>query len=103
MTSTVQDTVENAIASNKIVIFSKSWCSYSARAKALFQDNFPQEKALIFELDKRADGDAIQDYLESKTGQSTVPNVFVSQKQVGGNDKTQAAYKSGELARLVNL
>nr|GAT52458.1 glutaredoxin [Mycena chlorophos] len=101
--SSVKDTVENAISSNKIVIFSKSWCGYSARAKKLFQEHFPEEKPLVLELDERDDGDAIQDYLAQKTGQTTVPNVFVSQKQVGGNDKTQAAFKSGELNRLVNL
>ncbi|KAF7312043.1 Glutaredoxin [Mycena indigotica] len=101
--SSVQDLVENAIASNKIAIFSKSWCPYCARAKKLFQENFPEETPLVLELDLRDDGDAIQDYLEHKTGQSTVPNVFVNKKQVGGNDKTQAAFKSGELTRLVHL
>lgn len=30
-------------------------------------------------LDEREDGDAIQQYLYEKTGQLTVPNVFVSE------------------------
>jgi glutaredoxin len=29
-------------------------------------------------LDERTDGDEIQDYLAGKTGQRSVPNVFVS-------------------------
>lgn len=28
-------------------------------------------------LDQRNDGSAIQDYLEEKTGQRTVPNIFI--------------------------
>ncbi|KAJ7911443.1 glutaredoxin [Mycena leptocephala] len=99
----VKEIVENAIDSNKITIFSKSWCPYCKKAKALFAEHFPEEKPLVIELDERADGDDIQDYLATKTGQTSVPNVFVNKQQVGGNDKTQAAFKSGELQRLVNL
>ncbi|KAJ7116515.1 glutaredoxin [Mycena epipterygia] len=99
----VQEFVDNAIATNKITIFSKSWCPYCKRTKALFAEKFPEEEPLVLELDEREDGAKIQEYLEEKTGQSSVPNVFVNQKQVGGNDKTQAAFQSGELTRLVNL
>jgi glutaredoxin 3 len=57
--------------------------------------------AKIFELDKMDNGAAIQDALLDMTGQRTVPNVFVNGKQLGGNDKTQAAAKSGELQKLL--
>ncbi|KAK7032780.1 glutaredoxin [Favolaschia claudopus] len=99
----VQEIVENAIDNNKIAIFSKSWCPYCKKAKALFAAEFPEEKPLVIELDEREDGDQIQQYLANKTGQTSVPNIFVNKQQVGGNDKTQAAFKSGELKRLVNL
>ncbi|KAJ7163905.1 glutaredoxin [Mycena crocata] len=99
----VQEFVEKSIDSNKITIFSKTWCPYCAKAKALFNAEFPEETPYVIELDERDDGDAIQDYLATKTGQRSVPNVFVNQKQVGGNDKTQAAFQSGELKRLVSL
>ncbi|KAJ7510511.1 glutaredoxin, partial [Mycena galericulata] len=94
---------QKTIADNKITIFSRSWCPYCKRAKALFAEEFPDEKALVLELDERDDGDAIQDYLATKTGQTSVPNIFVNQKQVGGNDKAQAAFKSGELQALIRL
>jgi glutaredoxin 3 len=35
-------------------------------------------------LDKVDEGSAIQDYLLEKTGQRTVPNIFINQKHVGG-------------------
>lgn len=46
-------------------------------------------------------GAEIQNYLLSKTGQSTVPNVFVNGTHVGGNDDTHAAVKSGKLKSLL--
>ncbi|KAF8207049.1 thioredoxin-like protein [Mycena galopus ATCC 62051] len=94
--------VESAINDNKIVIFSKSTCPYCRRAKALFKDNFPEENPAVFELDERDDGYDIQSYLAQKTGQSTVPNIFVHKQQVGGNDDAQAAFRTGGLTKLVN-
>jgi glutaredoxin len=47
------------------------------------------------------DGAAIQDYLQKKTGQRTVPNVFVAQQHVGGNSDVQAANSNGSLEKLL--
>ncbi|KAJ7746318.1 thioredoxin-like protein [Mycena metata] len=98
----VQEIVDNAIDSHKITIFSKSWCPYCKKTKALFAAEFPDEEPYVLEIDLRDDEEAIQDYLQSKTGQRSVPNVFVNKTQVGGNDKTQAAFKEGKLQKLVN-
>ncbi|KAJ7672194.1 thioredoxin-like protein [Mycena polygramma] len=99
----VQEIVDRAIEEKKIVIFSKSWCPYCAKTKALFAQEFPEEEPHVLELDKRDDGDAIQDYLAEKTNQRSVPNVFVKGQHVGGNDKTQLAFKEGKLVTMVNL
>ncbi|KAJ7148742.1 glutaredoxin, partial [Mycena crocata] len=92
-----------AINENKIMIFSKSTCPYCRRAKALFAAQFPDETPKVIELNEHEDGADIQNYLATKTGQRTVPNIFVNKQHVGGNDDTQAAFKSGELARLVKV
>ena len=42
-------------------------------------------------------GKAIQDELKEMTGQSTVPNVWIKGKHIGGNSDVQEAYKSGAL------
>ncbi|KAJ7694840.1 thioredoxin-like protein [Mycena rosella] len=99
--ATAKELVETAISENKIMIFSKSTCPYCRRAKALFAAQFPDEKPVVFELNEREDGADIQNYLAVKTGQRTVPNIFVNKKHVGGNDDTQAAFKTGQLAQLV--
>ncbi|KAJ7352337.1 glutaredoxin C4 [Mycena albidolilacea] len=99
----VQEFVDTAIDTHKITVFSKSWCPYCKKTKALFAAEFKDEEPYIIELDERADGDEIQDYLAGKTGQRSVPNVFVNKQHVGGNDDTQAAFKKGELKKLVHL
>ncbi|KII93057.1 hypothetical protein PLICRDRAFT_49142 [Plicaturopsis crispa FD-325 SS-3] len=98
----VKDTVESAIAESKITIFSKSYCPYCKRAKSLFASEFPGVPVKVLELDEIDEGSAIQDYLQEKTGQRSVPNVFVNQKHVGGSDTVVALNSKGELSALVN-
>ncbi|KAI0778631.1 glutaredoxin [Trametes elegans] len=98
----VKDLVENTIAENKIAIFSKSYCPYCRRAKSLLTSKFPDVPTKIYELDEIEDGAAIQDYLQEKTGQRTVPNIFINQKHVGGCDSVTDLDKSGKLASLVS-
>ena len=48
-----------------------------------------------------SDGDAIQNSLLDKTGQRTVPNIFVKGQHIGGCDKTLEAIASGRFQKLV--
>ncbi|CDO73174.1 hypothetical protein BN946_scf185007.g229 [Trametes cinnabarina] len=96
-----KDLVEKTIAENKIAIFSKSYCPYCKRAKALLTSKFPNVSTKILELDEIPEGSEIQDYLTEKTGQRTVPNIFINQKHVGGCDAVVALDNSGKLAALV--
>ncbi|KAF5384863.1 hypothetical protein D9615_000923 [Tricholomella constricta] len=97
----IQQLVDTAIVDNKITIFSKSWCPYCKKAKALFAEEFPDVEAKVFELDERDDGAAIQDYLLKKSGQRTVPNVYVNGEHVGGSDDVRASFNQGALTKLV--
>ncbi|KAJ7723296.1 glutaredoxin [Mycena maculata] len=97
----VKELVETAINENKIIIFSKSTCPYCRRAKALFATEYPDETAVVVELNQREDGYDIQNYLAIKTGQGTVPHIFINKQHIGGNDDAQAAFKRGDLTRLV--
>ncbi|KAI0830760.1 thioredoxin-like protein [Trametes gibbosa] len=97
-----KDLVENTISENQIAIFSKSYCPFCKRAKALLTSKFPNVPTKIYELDEMDDGAAIQDYLGEKTGQSTVPNIFINQQHVGGCDAVVGLDHSGKLASLVS-
>ncbi|KAJ1460450.1 hypothetical protein M885DRAFT_509434 [Pelagophyceae sp. CCMP2097] len=58
-------------------------------------------KADIIELDQLSDGPAVQAELLAKTGQKTVPSVFIRGKHLGGNDDTQKAAKDGSLTTML--
>jgi len=95
--SSTKELVESAINDNKIVIFSKSYCPYCRRAKGVLQSQHPK----IFELDEIEEGSDIQAYLADKTGQRTVPNIFIGKQHIGGSDDLAALEKSGKLAKLL--
>ncbi|TFY68597.1 hypothetical protein EVJ58_g921 [Rhodofomes roseus] len=96
-----KDLVESTITENKIAIFSKSYCPYCRRAKALLTSQFPNVPTKIYELDEINEGSEIQQYLLDKTGQRTVPNIFINQKHVGGCDAVVGLDSKGQLAELI--
>ncbi|KAI4344492.1 hypothetical protein L6164_011712 [Bauhinia variegata] len=93
--------IDKTISSNKIVIFSKSYCPYCRRAKAVFKEL--NQVPYVVELDERDDGSKIQDILNNMIGRRTVPQVFIDGKHLGGSDDTVEAYESGKLARLLGI
>ncbi|KAG6873068.1 hypothetical protein C0995_003376 [Termitomyces sp. Mi166 len=101
----VKQLVDAAITDSKVAIFSKSWCPYCRKAKALFKDEFPDVETTVYELDERDDGSDIQAYLLEKTGQRTVPNIFVrltpDGQHIGGNDDLRKSFDAGNLTKLV--
>lgn len=90
-----EPTVWNAIKQYPLVVFSKSYCPYCKKAKETLAAL--GAKPYVFELDLRQDGPAIQSFLFQFTHQSTVPNVFIKGRSIGGADDTIKLYKSGEL------
>ncbi|KAK1231094.1 Glutaredoxin [Marasmius sp. AFHP31] len=97
-----KEIVESSINENTIAVFSKSWCPYCRSAKATLSKDYPDAEVKIYELDEMDEGDQIQAYLAEKTGQRTVPNIFINKQHVGGNDAIQSLKKKGELDKLVN-
>lgn len=53
------------------------------------------------ELDKRSDGRDVQDALQERTGQRTVPNIFVGGGHVGGCDDLMQAEADGTLRKML--
>ncbi|KAI8882984.1 glutaredoxin-1 [Backusella circina FSU 941] len=97
--SSVQQIVEDAINSHKVAIFTKSYCPHCHAAKDLL--NALGIEYFNVELDTRPDGQEIQDYLLEKSGQRTVPNIYINQKHVGGNSDLQTANQNGTLKQLL--
>lgn len=87
------------IDSNDVVVFSKSYCPYCTATKTLLKDM--SIDFTLYELDQMDNGADIQAALLEMSGQRTVPNVFIKGQHLGGNDKTQAAAKSGKLQEML--
>ena len=88
-------------ANNQVVVWSKSYCSFCRQTKQLLQ-SMGNVQVKVHELDLENDGAEIQRALLQLTGQRTVPNVFVMNQHVGGNDDLYHAYHSGKLEKLLD-
>uniref|UniRef100_UPI00358FA237 uncharacterized protein isoform X1 n=1 Tax=Myxine glutinosa TaxID=7769 RepID=UPI00358FA237 len=90
---------QTVISNNCVVIFSKSSCPFCIMAKRVFED-LGSSYATV-ELDRRADGPALQEVLIGRTGMRTVPQVFVNGKLIGGGSETKRLHAEGRLKMLV--
>lgn len=70
-----------------IIIFSKSYCPHSRRAKSILLDKYIIDpKPYVVELDQHKIGADLQSLLAERTGRRTVPNVLVNGVSIGGGD-----------------
>lgn len=97
--SSIMDTAKAEIASNDVIVFSKSYCPYCTKTKRTLSGMGINAK--VIELNQIDNGDEMQGALLVISGQRTVPNVFVKGQHLGGNDDTQAAARSGKLQQML--
>ncbi|KMT05805.1 hypothetical protein BVRB_7g166440 [Beta vulgaris subsp. vulgaris] len=99
--SRLEDSIKKTITDNPVVVYSKTWCSYSSEVKSLFKKL--GVKPFVIELDELgAQGPQVQKVLERLTGQHTVPNVFIGAKHIGGCSETVKLHHKGELEPLLS-
>eukprot|EP01134_Creolimax_fragrantissima_P001691 CFRG1691T1 len=94
-----RERVEKLIAENTVMVFSKSYCPYCTKTKQLLKKEGVEYA--LFELDQDDDGSALQAALQQISGQRTVPNVFVKEVHVGGNDDIHSSVRSGAFKKLL--
>eukprot|EP01089_Gocevia_fonbrunei_P007150 TRINITY_DN18202_c0_g1_i1.p1 TRINITY_DN18202_c0_g1~~TRINITY_DN18202_c0_g1_i1.p1 ORF type:complete len:103 (+),score=24.02 TRINITY_DN18202_c0_g1_i1:179-487(+) len=87
--------IEKEIASQPVVLFTKSYCPFCAKTKKLF--DYLKVKYKAIDIDTMKDRLKIEEALQTKTGAHTVPRVFIKGICIGGCDDTQEEYQSGEL------
>ena len=93
------ETAQAAIKASKVMVFAKTYCPHSIKAKAAITQLSPLFS--VMELDVVKDGAEIQAALLEMTGQKTVPSIFVNGQHVGGCDATLAAIASGEFQKML--
>ncbi|KAI9750382.1 MAG: hypothetical protein M4579_006493 [Chaenotheca gracillima] len=85
-----------------IIIFSKSYCPFSQKAKDVLVSKYKiVPSPFVVELNEHPLGTQLQSALEKTTGRRTVPNVLVSGKSIGGGDDIVELDEKGELIELI--
>ena len=81
---------------NTVEIYTKPYCPYCHRAKALLD-----AKGLSYtEIDVSMDKTRLSEMLH-RSQRSTVPQVFIGDHHIGGSDDLIVANQNGELATLL--
>ncbi|RYO82807.1 hypothetical protein DL766_000522 [Monosporascus sp. MC13-8B] len=84
----LETTLDKIFKKSPVVIFSKTFCPYSKRAKGILLEKYSIDPApYVVELDEHPLGAKIQARLGDLTGRKTVPNVMINQKSIGGGDE----------------
>lgn len=80
----------------KVVIYTAIPCGYCNAAKRYFGDN----EVEYDEIDLTGDRQARMDLME-RTGQRTVPQIFIGETHVGGYSDLMALHAKGEVTPLL--
>tara|TARA_X000001036_G_scaffold352485_1_gene333687 strand:+ start:1035 stop:1292 length:258 start_codon:yes stop_codon:yes gene_type:complete len=81
----------------KVTIYSGDPCSFCEAAKALLKS----KKVEIEEFDIWKDPAKAKEMLQRTNGARTIPQIFIEDHYVGGNDQLQEANKNGELDKIL--
>ncbi len=81
----------------KIEIFTKAFCPYCTRAKALLDS----KQAEYEEIDISMGGPRRAEMIDRSHGRMTVPQVFIDGKHIGGSDDLAALDARGGLDPLL--
>ncbi len=80
----------------QVVMYATGWCPYCQRARALLQS-----KGVAFtEIDIEA-VDGARDAMRARSGRTSVPQIFIGDRHIGGFDDTKALDDRGELDPLL--
>eukprot|EP00296_Roombia_truncata_P009532 JP448141.1.p1 GENE.JP448141.1~~JP448141.1.p1 ORF type:complete len:126 (-),score=21.39 JP448141.1:83-460(-) len=100
-TKAAASVVDSLLNENKVVVFSKSYCPFAARAKQSIGAIIPEESFAVYECDIEPEGSDVQSELRKRTGSPTVPQVFIEKQFIGGGDETSLAAHDGTLKQML--
>ena len=81
----------------KVEIYTTSSCPYCVKAKTLLV----KKNASFEEIDVSNDADLRQAMTEKAGGRTSVPQIFIDGRHIGGCDNLYALDKAGELDKLL--
>lgn len=83
---------------NNIEIYTKDWCPYCVKAKALLKSKGVRYQ----EIDITSDIEREREMVE-RSGRRTVPQIFIEQQSIGGYDDMAQLNAMGQLNHILNL
>ena len=81
-----------------VQIYSKEWCPYCAKAKALLRSKQLKYEEINVTSDAKAEQEMI-----SRSQRRTVPQIFIDDRSIGGYDDLSQLNATGELDQLLNI
>ena len=81
----------------KVTVYSGENCPYCNAAKALLKS----KNVEIEEFDIWKDAAKAKEMLQKTNGARTIPQIFIGNHHVGGNDQLQEANRDGKLDELL--
>ncbi len=82
----------------KVTMYSGNPCPYCAAAKALLKT----KNVVIEEFDIWKDASKAKEMIQRTKGAKTIPQIFIGDHYIGGNEQLQNANSSGELDKLIS-
>nr|CAB3249442.1 glutaredoxin-like [Phallusia mammillata] len=96
----ISSLVRSIINSNRVVLFSKSFCPFCDLAKDVLS-HAGEKNTTVLELDQRNDGAEVQKYLKEITNVPTVPYVFINKEYIGGGTTLKSLHAQGKLVEIL--
>ena len=81
---------------SKIVMYATSWCGYCARARHLLS-----EKGQLWDEIDLDEHPGRREEMIEKSGRTSVPQIWIGERHVGGYDDLAALEAAGELDALL--
>jgi glutaredoxin 3 len=80
-----------------VTIYTKGWCPYCSAAK----DLLTQKGVAFQEIEISGNANEREAMIRRAGGRSTVPQIFIGERHVGGCDDLYALDRGGELDKLL--
>jgi glutaredoxin len=96
-----QDWVSAMRKHQGFTVFSKSYCPFSRRAKALLESL--HANVTIYEVDLRPDAEQLQPLLAALTGYRTFPTILVRDRLLGGSDDLASLHSLQALKSILSF
>ncbi|MBS1120319.1 MAG: grxA [Deltaproteobacteria bacterium] len=79
-----------------VKMYTRRFCGYCTGAERLLND-----KGVVYENIDTTGDHATRRWLVDQTGRTTVPQIFINGRSIGGFDELRALERTGELDRML--